>query len=129
MRLRMPARRGAAATLGHDPDPFEFAHLLGTVSHVELAVAPDVVPVPLADVVLEPPTNVVVESIPDVVPEPLADVIPEPLVEVVPEPPTDVVPEPVAEVVPDVVVSRFADSGLDDDRLPVAAKRRRGRRR
>lgn len=129
MRLRMPARRGTAATLGRDADPFEFAHLLHAVSRVDVAVAPDVVPEPLTDVVSESMPHVEPEPLPDAIPEPLVDAVQEPPADVIPEPPIDEVQEPVVEIVPDVVVSRFADSGLDDDRLPVAAKRRRGRRR
>jgi hypothetical protein len=66
---------------------------------------------------LDAVSQVALDVVPDLVPDLEADLV------------VDVVVDVVADVVPAVVVSRFADSGLDDDRLPVAVKRRRGRRR
>ena len=51
----------------------------------------------------------------------------QPQVEIPTEPLADEVSEPVPDVVP--VTSRFADTGIDDDRLPVRPAKRRSSRR
>ena len=102
MRMRVLAWRRSDPIDGDSgPLDFEFAHLLGTVSHVGVDVEP-------------PPVE---EVVPNVDPDIAPDVDPDPVV--------DGDPDPVA----DVAISRFAVVGLDDDRLPVVVKRRRGRRR
>ena len=119
MKLRLPGWRSGAASIdpGSGPPEFEFAHLLDAGSHVGVDIAPDVTSEPVPDATSEP--------VPDLTPASWPEIVPEPVPEIVPEPVAEIVPEPVA----DVVVSRFADSGLDDDRLPIVVKRRRTRRR
>lgn len=123
-------RRHAADALG---DSIEFADLLDairseTVTAVDATVAaPSIEPVVAeAAVDLEP----VVDLEPAVV-EAAVEPLVEPFVEPIAEPPTAAPPaEPVPNVQPDpvvepILVSRFADADMDDDRLPLQTKGRK----
>ncbi len=94
-------RRVAAAGVGTS---IEFAELLDPVS------APPAIPVPVSA-----PVNVPVPAA--IYTEPAVDPV------VVPELVTEPMPEPAL-----AAVSRFADSGIDDDRLPLHDTKKRPRR-
>lgn len=102
-------RRNAAA---HHGSSVEFAELLDAIAPATVLVAD-----PVAPVVIEP---AVIEPAPIELPIEVA--VLEPVI------------EPATEIAPGTVevpanVSRFADAGLDDDRLPIRSTARHSRRR
>lgn len=104
-------RRVGAANVGTS---IEFAELLDPVSGPPaspvLVSVPVSVPVPVSA-----PVAAAIDTEPDVDPVEVADLVPEPEPEPEPEPAL-------------VAVSRFADSGIDDDRLPLHDTKKRSRR-
>jgi outer membrane biosynthesis protein TonB len=116
------SRRRASSGAGGS---VEFADLLdpivGTVlTIIEPDPVPDLIPIPQPDPDPIPEPQPIPQ--PDPIPEPHPEPNPIPQPDPIPQPEPEPEPEPEPILIP--AVSRFADAGLDDDRLPVLTKRR-----
>lgn len=113
-------RRHATADLG---DSFEFADLLDPIRSDKVTVVGHTVARPTIEPAIEPVEAVAVEPavepIGELIGEPTAD---PPTTAPSPEQPHEASAEPAVEP---ILVSRFADDGMNDDRLPVLTKGRR----